>query len=81
MKSAPNVLRRFMNGAGALCVLMATTRDAHAYVDPGTGAMILQIIAAVAAGAMFYFRELRDKIASWYSRLTSRSATKKDEKK
>ena len=35
---------------------------AHAYVDPGTGAMVLQLAAAALAGAAFYFRAFR----SWF---------------
>ena len=60
-------------GAMSAAVLVASTADAHAYVDPGTGAMILQIIGAAVAGGLFYFRQLREKISSWFSRLTSRS--------
>jgi hypothetical protein len=52
---------------------VATTADAHAYIDPGTGAMILQIIGAVVAGALFYFRQIRAMIAAWFARLTSRA--------
>jgi hypothetical protein len=59
-------------------VLVATTMDAHAYVDPGTGAMILQIIGAAVAGALFYFRALREKISYWFSRLTGRAPHKDD---
>jgi hypothetical protein len=47
-------------------------RDAYAYVDPGTGAMILQIIGAVVAGALFYFRQFRAWISSLFSRRTPR---------
>ena len=60
-------------GATAGAVLVATMGDAQAYVDPGTGAMILQIIGALVAGTLFYYRQLRAKVASWFSRLTSRS--------
>lgn len=60
-------------GAISGAVLVATMGDAQAYVDPGTGAMILQIIGALVAGTLFYYRQLRDKVASWFSRLTSKS--------
>jgi hypothetical protein len=39
----------------ALNCLFAST--AHAYIDPGTGSMLLQVIGALVAGAIFYFRE------------------------
>jgi len=60
-------------GGIAGAVLVASTADAHAYVDPGTGAMIMQIIGAIVAGALFYFRQLRAMISAWFSRLTSRA--------
>ena len=37
---------------------------AYAYVDPGSGTLLLQLIAAAGVGAMFYFRQVRDKIKS-----------------
>jgi hypothetical protein len=74
MKITATRVTAILRTAGAsAAVLVATTADAHAYVDPGTGAMILQIIGAAVAGALFYFRQLRDWIAAWFSRLTSRS--------
>jgi hypothetical protein len=34
----------------ALCILMLSTKPAYAYLDPGTGSMVIQaLIAAVAA--------------------------------
>ena len=34
----------------------AFERQAHAYVDPGSGLLIFQGISAVFSGALFYFR-------------------------
>ena len=82
MKTSTSVLR-FVSRAAAVLVVMftITIRDAHAYVDPGTGAMILQIIGAIVAGALFYFRALRDKIVSWFTRPKDPAdGTGKDEK-
>ena len=31
--------------------------DAHAYIDPGTGLLIWQLITSAALGALFYFRK------------------------
>jgi hypothetical protein len=77
MKSVATFLKATLRGGGIVgAVLVATTADAHAYVDPGTGAMILQIIGAVVAGALFYFRQLRSMISAWFARLTSRSSDK-----
>jgi len=36
--------------------ILATEREARAYTDPGTGAMIWQMLAAGAVGVLFYFR-------------------------
>lgn len=36
--------------------LLSTAQPAFAYVDPGTGAMLVQALLAVVAAAIFYFR-------------------------
>jgi hypothetical protein len=36
-----------------------------AYIDPGTGALIWQSIAAAFIGAMFYIRRIIAKVKSW----------------
>jgi hypothetical protein len=54
--------------ARALLVLLASAGPAAAYIDPGTGSMLLQMIGAGIAGAIFYFRELRMKLLSLFSR-------------
>jgi hypothetical protein len=48
-----------------LLVLMAAAEQpAAAYTDPGTGALIWQMVAAGFVGVLFYFR----KITSFFSR-------------
>lgn len=46
----------------AICLLalasFATEREAHAYTDPGTGALIWQMLVAGLVGVSFYFRRL-----------------------
>lgn len=39
-------------------LLLALPRPAHAYVDPGSGAMIWQLAAAAVVGSMFYVRRV-----------------------
>ena len=56
--------------AGLALLLFATERQAQAYNDPGTGAMIWQMLAAGAVGVLFYFR----KFITWFK------VKKKDEK-
>lgn len=45
-----------------LMVLIGTERPAHAYTDPGTGAMIWQMLVAGFVGAAFYFR----RFTTWF---------------
>jgi len=56
--------------------LMATPQPAHAYVDPGSGAMVWQLLAAAAIGSLFYVRKVftwvRDRLSS--SRMTDLSS-------
>ena len=56
------------NLACAFAVALAATGPAAAYIDPGTGSMLLQVLGAGVAGAIFYFRELRIKLASFFRR-------------
>lgn len=54
--------------AVALALATGFTSPAFAYIDPGTGSMLLQVIGAGIAGAIFYFRDLRYKVLSMFSR-------------
>lgn len=55
-----------------ICFSFFLTKDALAYLDPGTGSIILQaIIAAIAtAGATitFYWRKIKNKIKNIFSK-------------
>jgi hypothetical protein len=42
--------------------MFATEREARAYTDPGTGALIWQMMVAGLVGVGFYFR----RITSWF---------------
>ena len=42
-------------------LLLAAPQPAHAYVDPGSGAMLWQILAAAVIGSLFYVR----KVFTW----------------
>jgi hypothetical protein len=53
-----------------LCV--ASVSPAMAYVDPGTGSMMLQMGAAAIAGAFFYFRQARMFVVDWVRRVVLR---------
>ena len=43
----------------ALLFLAATERQALAYTDPGSGALILQALFAALAGFLFQFRRIK----------------------
>lgn len=53
---------------GGILLLAASTQPSHAYVDPGTGSMLLQMAIAGIAGALFFFRQLRMQFTSWFRR-------------
>lgn len=38
------------------------------YIDPGSGSYLLQVIAAAVLGIAFFFRNIRDRIKSFFSR-------------
>ena len=42
--------------------MFATEKQAHAYTDPGTGALIWQMLVAGLVGVGFYFR----RITAWF---------------
>ena len=67
MRSAPRIVK-IRRVAAVLALAVGIAGPAHAYIDPGTGSMLLQMIGAGIAGAIFYFREIRIKLASLFKR-------------
>jgi hypothetical protein len=51
-----------------LMILILTEDRAHAYVDPGTGSMLWQVLFAAGVGTLFYFR----KVFAWVGSLRKR---------
>ena len=51
---------------GLVSLLGAT--DAHAYLDPGTGSMIIQILIASFIGAAVFLRRFWTRIAEFFNR-------------
>lgn len=72
-----------MNVKHAVAVVLVlgscAATPAHAYIDPGTGSMLLQVIGAAVAGAIFYFRELRIRVMSLFSRRSSSVTEQSDD--
>jgi len=42
----------------AVCLILAGAQQASAYTDPGSGALLLQIIGGAAVGCLFYLRKI-----------------------
>jgi len=49
-------------------ILLLTESNAMAYADPGSGALLWQLLAASLCGGMFYFRKLVQKFRHWRGR-------------
>ncbi len=60
--------------ASAVTLVIASVARADAYIDPGTGSMLLQMLGAAVAGGIFYFHELRSKIMALFSRRSAAPA-------
>jgi hypothetical protein len=68
-----------LTGLGAAVTLLtAAASPAFAYVDPGTGAMLLQMGAAAFAAALFYFRSALGRIAAWFSGSRTKTSKQSD---
>jgi hypothetical protein len=50
-----------------LLILLAVPQIASAYVDPGSGAMLWQILAATFLGMLFYIRKIITAISRAFS--------------
>lgn len=48
---------------------------AHAYLDPGTGSIILQVLMAGILGALFTIKSMWRNIKAFFVRITGRSQT------
>jgi hypothetical protein len=61
-------------------LLVASTQVAYAYVDPGTGSYVIQILIAAIVGAAFAVRVYWNKIKGLFSRSSSEGqGTESDE--
>jgi hypothetical protein len=60
--------RSFVVLATMVALLVVGVTPAHAYTDPGTGALIWQMLIAASVGVMFYAR----RVVSWVRGLLGR---------
>ncbi len=57
-------------------VFLAAVRDAHAYIDPGSGALLWQALLAACFGALFYIRSIWRVLTSWIRNLKQKAIEK-----
>jgi len=50
-------------------LLMATTKEAHAYIDPGTGSLVIQILLATVFGSLFMIKVFWRRLTGQLSRI------------
>ena len=51
----------------------------HAYIDPGTGAMVIQALIAAFFGFLFFVRSIRKAIVGFFKRLLGRTMQEENE--
>ena len=64
----------------SITVVFVMTSPAQAYFDAGSGTFLLQMLAAVAVGAMFYFRRAGNFLINFFriKGLKNKTAQKDD---
>ena len=54
--------------ACVLCLLVLPSRPAYAYLDPGTGSMILQFLIAGIVGSLFVLKLCWQRVKAFFAR-------------
>jgi hypothetical protein len=67
------MLRFWVHASIAVLTLLLAPRDAHAYLDPGTGSYVLQMIIAGVLGAAFAIKMSWFRIRRFFTGLFSRN--------
>lgn len=57
-------------------ILLIVPQTAFAYIDPGTGSYVLQVLIGVAFGAWFSIKVFGGKIKAFLSRMFSKDSKK-----
>ncbi len=52
--------------------VFALMQPAYAYIDPGTGSLIIQGLVGAALAATLFLRQIRDKITAVFSKLRNK---------
>lgn len=61
--------------------LSAPLRNGHAYLDPGTGSFVLQVLVASLLGAVFIIKRYWIKIVSIFRKRSTKSESDPDDGK
>ena len=62
------------------CLFLASTGAAHAYIDPGTGSYLLQIIAAAVLAGIFVIKSFWKSIKEGVLRIVAKPKRLEDDK-
>ena len=57
----------------SVVLLPLTSESVHAYIDPGTGSLIIQILIASAVGAAFLIKIFWGKVKAFLNNLFSKT--------
>jgi hypothetical protein len=63
-----------------LLTLWLPARDAHAYLDPGTGSFLLQAVIAVVMGALLTLKLYWQQLKSFFAGKSERPGRKQDDR-
>ena len=58
--------------AGVICVILICAHDAYAYMDPGTGSYLFQLLMASILGALFAIKMYWKSLKVFFKNLFSR---------
>ena len=64
----------------ATIIFIISSNPAYAYLDPGTGSIILQAILGFIAAALAYFSFYWNKVKIFFSKLLKKDKKEKEEK-
>ncbi len=62
-----------------LVAVIGFSGPAHAYIDPGAGSLILQALAALGVGLLFYIRRITDAIKRLFGKAPPRGRNDTEE--
>lgn len=60
-----------------LALLIGTTSEAYAYIDPGFGSLLWQLAVAGLVGVAFYYRHFVARLRTWF-KVLFKSENKKE---